>query len=263
MTADDDNLIDNNPEANKSSEPYPGFGKRHDIFYQYQPPEPETITPSQPPVDEQTTYPPMAEDDIYADQAPGGRKKYLVTAAVFLTILTGVGLFLLFHQSPKKTANQPSSSSSRYQDPDMVSTLCYSFKLPLPHGTIVPENSCSGTYLTGNNNVIVNPIFFSSDLNGMVADWKKNNASLSIYSETAFQLNRRNADAIIYKPTDSSASSSAATISVLVFTGISGNGDSYTIQGAAISGFEIKGNYTSDDTSKQAFDEILASWNWK
>lgn len=260
------------PGQEDASLPYPEFGKRHDIFYQYQPPAEQQITPPpsyiEPAADE--AYPAQEPEEYEEPAAASGRfKRVFVIAAVVLTVAAIAGVFLLLRHGNKPVADNNSSSSGGSQpaqDPNLVVTPCFNFTLPTPHAQLSPSiSSCAGSYFSGANSqagvtiqLIITPFTSVSD---MVATWKNNNPTYKIAQEGPATFGVYQAYQIQWTPADLTSETNR---SVLVYTPPTNGVSRYTNdQGATVFGFEIDGRYDSQSSSKAVFDSILASWTWK
>ena len=258
---DPSELLPGSPDPGGEGKPYPGFGKRHDIFYQYEPPEagkdePEPIKPPPPPKYEAEL------DEEYEEQPRGGHKKLIIFMVLVILFMGGAIAFLLLNN--KKGTNQPNSSQKNTQvtvDPDIVSTACYTFSLPKPHVDITKSDTCSGTYTSNSNDIVVSPIAIPFDsLDALINSWKTTNSQATIVSQNSAKFNQYQAEQIYWNPPNTP---SEEDMTVIVFTPPDAINPKYTTQGTPIYGFQIDGRYDSQSSSKSVYDSVLSSWIWK
>ena len=249
------------PENGSGNSPlYPGYGKRHDIFYQYEAPEQATMPaqPQPPAVEEELDL--GADDSEYVPES-GGHKKLFIFAAIFLTIIVAGAGFLIFGRKKTQPPASNNGNSASSSSPDQVSTACYTFTLPKPHGAITASSSCGGTYQSNNNDIVVTPYIYPfTTLDSAVSSWKSTNPKNIVSSQATDTFGQYQAEDITWSPQDS-PSETHRSILTLIPTNPAGSG--YTDQGAQITLIEIDGRYDSQSSSKSVYDSLLSTWVWK
>lgn len=261
-------------DPGKTSLPYPGYGQRHDIFYQG-PPVDRSSQISRIPLKNPQPLKPDNQIalEYYAPAKTGkSHRGIFVIGAVLVVIVITVGAFLAFagddkSKNSKNTKDQATTTpQDNTQSTNTVTTTCYTFTLPSPHGPISDQTICGGSYLSGANRaagVNVSPTFYPfANISEMVADWKSSNPNITVVSETNLKFGNYDALGVIW----TSANTPDATyMTVLTYVGFDpiGTSNAYTAGDSVISGFQIKGRYDNQFDSKKIFDDILASWQWK
>lgn len=160
-----------------------------------------------------------------------------------------------------RASDEPSPTpgvSANATDLVTVDRPCFSF--PLPKGnTVTNERTCvlTGSFAKDGAGVITVNGFTQSDagVDENVASWKEFNKSDTIVSEAKMKVGQYDAVKVVHK--------SPGQYAVTTATAFVGTGNKYTISGQPVTGFEITGSYGTQYGEKDAFDQALASWQWK
>src|SRR3989338_8745207 len=241
---------------------YPGYGERHDIFYN----PPEKYTRSQNPA-----YSELVAGDLISAAASGqksgfGKKKILITGVVLLVLIGGMAVLAMSLGKKSPNQNQPASDINSSQDGkfDEILTDCYSFDLPTPNGPLSECTECAGSYLSGETRAagvkVLASFYPYLNLDEAVADWKKIYPDRSVSSESDLELGSYSAKRLVWR---SGETGDAAMMSIIAFIGSDPLGSAkYEISGSPIAAFDITGRYDQHEDSKFIFDGILSSWKW-